>query len=321
MTPGDSSEGFAAGDDDPARPPTRRNRSTSTSSSTCSTSRPAKAIRQNQAGFGNALAGRGPQLNEAYRRPAPAGRQRPAGAADDRRTRAPTSPASGGRSRTSRRRSPRWPRRRPASSSPSTAPSPPSPASPAPTSRKRSRKARARSTRSTPTCRRCARSSADSARFFTALKPGAKALGETSPIDRRSAPRRRPGAQRLAGPQQPAAADRGSAGRLPERPGRLQRPRPADRHQRPAEAGAAVHRPGPDHLQLPDPRLPATSPTPTARATARATGSTSSPSSRPKGPTARAAPSSAPANGPDRANHLHFNPYPEHRRAGPAQRL
>ena len=56
----------------------------------------------------------------------------------------------------------------------------------------------------------------DSARFFTALQAGAKALAETSPIDRRSAARRDPGAERLAGAQQPAAADRRSAGRLPE---------------------------------------------------------------------------------------------------------
>ena len=42
------------------------NRSTSTSSSTCSTRKTRAAIRVNEAGFGNALAGRGPQLNEAF---------------------------------------------------------------------------------------------------------------------------------------------------------------------------------------------------------------------------------------------------------------
>ena len=96
-------------------------------------------------------------------------------------TRAPTSAASGKRWRTSPPPSPRSPRRRRACSSPSTAPSPPSPASRGPSSRKRSSKVRRRSTRVTadlPALRPFFR---DSGRFFTAFKPGARALGETSP--------------------------------------------------------------------------------------------------------------------------------------------
>ena len=118
----------------------------------------------------------------SVRRPAAARRPRAAGAAHARRARAPTSPASGARSRTSRRRSPRSPRRRPASSSPSTAPSPPSPASPVPTSRKRSKRAPRPWTPPTPTCPPLRPFFHDSARFFTALKPGAHALAETSPM-------------------------------------------------------------------------------------------------------------------------------------------
>ena len=71
----------------------------------------------------------------------------------------------------------------------------------------------------------------DSERFFTALKPGAKALGETSPVIAESLHAGFPALNASPGAQQPAAADRGSAARLPGRAGRLQRPRPADRHQ------------------------------------------------------------------------------------------
>ena len=51
---------------DPDRRRRAPNRSTSTNSSACSTKRPATAIRKNEAGFGNAFAGRGPQLNAAF---------------------------------------------------------------------------------------------------------------------------------------------------------------------------------------------------------------------------------------------------------------
>ena len=154
ITPGNSSKGFAAGETIPASSAhpepvdidqffdmfdekTRVTRSAS-----------------NLAGFGNALAGRGPQLNEAIGALRRLVRTASRCCARSLRQ-APTSAASGGRSRTSRPPSPRSPRRRPASSSPSTAPSPPSPASPVPSSRKRSPRALRRSTPPTPTCRCC----------------------------------------------------------------------------------------------------------------------------------------------------------------------
>ena len=137
---------------------------------------------RNQAGFGNALAGRGPQLNAAFGSPA---RSWPKAAS--RRSRNLVAPSTdfGGFWRaleaSQRHRRPgRREQRRP-SSSPSTAPSPPSPASRGPTSRKRSRRARRPSTPRSKTCRRCDPScttpNASSPRF----KPGAKALADTSP--------------------------------------------------------------------------------------------------------------------------------------------
>ena len=129
---------------------------------------------------------------------------------------------------------------------------------------------------------------------------------------RRSPTRRGAGAERLAGPQQPAAADGPGAGRLPECSWGLQRPRPADRHQRIVEAGAEVHRPGADqcnYVSLAFQNL------------ALSTGGGNDDGNwlnfisftPPEGPNSEGGPSSAPANGPGeayRANHLHFNPYP-----------
>ena len=63
----------------------------------------------------------------------------------------------------------------------------------------------------------------DTARFFTALRPGAKALAGNLADHRRIAARRHPGAERLAGPQQPAAADRRGAARVPAVGRRLHR--------------------------------------------------------------------------------------------------
>ena len=160
-----------------------RNRSTSTSSSACSTSATRDAIRQNLAGFGNALAGRGPQLNEAFgalRRPVVNGQ--PA-AGDDRRPAAPTSPASGGRWRPSRRRSPRSPRRSASlfvGARPDLRRLRPRLAALHPgNDREGSRRPW---TRPTPTCPSSTRSCATPAASSPLCKPGARALGETSPI-------------------------------------------------------------------------------------------------------------------------------------------
>ena len=139
------------------------------------------AIQRNLAGFGNALAGRGPQLNKAIGALRRLRRKRPAGRCATSSRRAPTSAASGGRSRRSRRRSPR-----------------------SPSSRRsmfvaldRTFAAFARVSRpyiqetiskSPPTLDAvnadlpALRPFLDDSRsFFTALQPGAKALAETSP--------------------------------------------------------------------------------------------------------------------------------------------
>ena len=151
----------------------------------------------------------------------------------------------------------------------------------------------------------------DSARFFTALKPGAKALGETSPVIAEALHAGVPALNAspvLNNQLQPTAE---ALVAFQDAPGRLQRPRPPDRHQRTAEAGAEVHRPVADPVQLRHPRLQEPGELQQRRQRARATGSTSSPSSRRKGPNSEGGPSSAPANGPRTSdNHLHFNPYP-----------
>ena len=172
---------------------------------------------QNLAGFGNAFAGRGPQLNEAFGALREPGRKRPAGRCA---TLVAPSTNFGGF----------W--RALEALSATVAPVAETQASlfvaldrtfaafarvsrpfiqetivkgPADPRRGRS-----------PTCRRCAPSSATPARFFTALQ--ARRQG-ARPKPRRSidaaAARRHPGAQRLAGAQRPAAADRRSAARLP----------------------------------------------------------------------------------------------------------
>ena len=278
-----------AGDDDPAHRPTRRNRSTSTSSSTCSTNRPATRSGSNQAGFGNALAGRGPQLNEAF---GALRRLVDSGQPVLRTIVAPSTNFAGF-----------W--RALEDLSATVAPVAETQASLF-VALDRTFAAFARVSRpyiqetiekGPADARRRQRRPAGAAalppRLRTLLhgpeagRPGAcRNLAD----DRRSPARRRAGAQRLAGPQRPAAADRRSAARLPGRARRLQRPRPADRHQRTARAGDQVHRPGPDHLQLPDAHLPQPGQRSPATATASATGSTSSPSSRRPGRTARAAP-------------------------------
>ena len=97
----------------------------------------------------------------------------------------------------------------------------------------------------------------DAGRFFTAFKPGAKALGETSPTINAAlragipALNRSPRLYRQLTPTAEALLD------FQARAGRLQRPRPADRHERSAGALDQVHRPGADDLPVPDADLPA----------------------------------------------------------------
>ncbi len=95
----------------------------------------------------------------------------------------------------------------------------------------------------------------DSARFFTAFAPGAKALADTSPTINAALRAGDPGAQPVAGAVLPARADRRRPARLPGSPRRHRRAQPADRRQRTAEAADPIPRPGPDRLQLPDDRL------------------------------------------------------------------
>ena len=151
----------------------------------------------------------------------------------------------------------------------------------------------------------------DSARFFTALKPGAKALGDTSPVIAEALHAGVPALNASPVLNNQLTADRGSAARLPGSAGRLQRPRPADRHQPAAEARAEVHRAGADRLQLPDARLPEPRQRQQRRQRPGQLAQLRSPSSAAGRPEQRGQPGlGAPANGPNRDNHLHFNPYP-----------
>ena len=149
----------------------------------------------------------------------------------------------------------------------------------------------------------------DSARFFTALQPGAKALAETSPTIDAALRAGIPALNRspaLFAQLEPTAE---ALLAFQEAPGRLQRPRPPDRHQRTAGAGDPVPRPGADRLQLPDARLPQ----PGRRVQRNQRRRQLAGRDRLRGAgraERRGRPASAPANGPEDENHLHFNPYP-----------
>ena len=183
-----------------------------------------------------------------------------------------------------------------ASSSPSTAPSPPSPGSPAPTSRKRSPRA---PRPSTPRPRPAGVGPSSILRALLhrlqARRRGARRLLADRSTRRG---RRHPGAQRLAGVQRPARADRRRAARLPGSPGRLQRPRPPDRHQRAPRTRRSGSSPRRRPPATTSPWPSATSPTRSAKATARRTGPAPSPSSRRGARTPRAAPPPPPPTAP-----------------------
>ena len=278
---------------------------------------------QNLAGFGNAFAGRGPQLNEAFGALRAAGRKRPAGPAHagrpEHRLRRLLARAGGplGDGRAGRRDAGR------ASSSPSTAPSPPSPASPGPYIQETIEKGPPTLDAAIADLPALRPFLHDSARFFTALQPGAQRPGRNLADDRRIAARRRPGAQRARRCSTP------SCSRPPKRCSPSRKPPGVfngldlliDTNEL-LEPGTPVHRPGADHLQL-------------RRRSPSATSSTRQRSgneqrqlaerhrlrSRRAGPNARAGPPPAPANGPERDNHLHFNPYPNTACPGPAARV
>ena len=162
----------------------------------------------------------------------------------------------------------------------------------------------------------------DSERFFTALEPGRQGARRNLADDRRRAARRHPGAQPLADPQRPAAADRRRAARLPAVARRLQRPRPADRHQRTARRRRSGSSPRPRPPATTSASPSATSPAPPAKTTASAAGSTRSPSSRRTGPTPRAAqPRRPPTAAPQIAQPPPLQPLPEHRFARAAERV
>ncbi len=155
-------------------------------------------------------------------------------------------------------------------------------------------------------------------RFFTAFQPGAAALAKNLADDRRRRARRRPGPQRLPTLNAQLVPTAEALLAFQNAPGVFNgldllidtnnTPRPGDR----------VHRPGADHLQLPDPRLQE----PRQRRPAKRNGLGNwldfISSSHRKGPTAEGAPASAPANGPAVRKPPPLQPVPEHRIAGPA---
>ena len=200
------------------------------------------AIRQNEAGFGNALAGRGPQLNAAFgtlrklAESAEATAPQP-GLALDRLRRLLAGAGGLQRHRRPGRRDQRHPLRRPRPDLRRLRPRLPAlhpgndlegPARP--------------STPRSKTCRSIDPFLQSSERFFTAFKPGAKALAESSPILNAAEVAGIPvlKASPIFDAQLEPTADALLA--FQEAPGRLQRPRPADRHQRSPQPGDQVHR-------------------------------------------------------------------------------
>ena len=248
-------------------PPPAPNRSTSTSSSTCSTNRPAKAIRQNLAGFGNALAGRGPQLNEAI---GALRRLVESGQPVLRTIVAPSTNFAGF-----------W--RALEDLSATVAPVAETQASLF-VALDRTFAAFARVSRpfiqetiaKGPPTLDAANADLpalrpflhDSERFFTALKPGAKALAETSPTIAAALHAGVPvlNASPVLNAQLPPTAEALLA--FQDAPGVFNGLDLLIDTNELLEPGARVHRPGPDHLQLRSPSPSATWPTPAAKATA-----------------------------------------------------
>ena len=169
-------------------------------------------------------------------------------------------------------------------------------------------------------------------RFRTLLRraaPGAKVLGETSPTIAAALRAGIPALNRspVLNAQLPPTADALLAFQQLDR--RLQRARPADRHQRTAGPRDQVHRARADHLQLPQHHLPQSRQRFREKTTGSAVGSTRSPSSRRKARTTRRASAPHANGGPDRPTGPFstrpqsppHQPLPEYGFAGPAGRV
>ena len=215
------------------------------------------AIQTNLLEFGNALAGRGVDLNDGDRRAQAPGPGADAGDEQPRPTRTPGSATSSPRSRRPRPRSRRSPRSRASSSPTSTRPSRPSPGSPARTSRRRSpgrRRSRADSDRHPADDPPVPRQHREALRRAAPRlpRPGARTprTSGAATVEGIKALGTRPGLQRAARPDRPGAAQPLERRRRP--PGH-QRPDPV---QPDPGAAALLHHPGPVGLQLRDAALP-----------------------------------------------------------------
>ena len=255
IVPGDSTRGLKAGETIPlaaARPePVDIDQFFSTFNK-----KTRVAIQRSQAGFGNALAGRGPQFNSAIGALRETGRKQPAGAAGDCRAEHQLRRLLAGVGGPHR---PPWPRSPRQNASVFVA-------------LDRTFAAFARVSRpyiqetiskgpptldaaieDLPAMRPFFR---DSERFFTALQPGARALGQTSPTIDAALRAGIPALNRSPALYAQLDAHRGSAACLPELPRCLQRPRPVHRRQRTARRPRSdSSRPAQTDLQLPDARL------------------------------------------------------------------
>ena len=160
------------------------------------------------------------------------------------------------RSRRSRRRSPRWPSSRRACSSSSTRPSPPSPTSPPPTSQETIEKGPPTLETVNAGLPQINPFLHDTARFFTALQPGAKALPETSPVIAESLHAGVPAlnASPVLNNQLLPTAEALLA--FQEAEGDDDRPAAAHRPEQEPRTAAPLHHPGADDLQLLHAHLP-----------------------------------------------------------------
>ena len=174
--------------------------------------------------------------------------------------------------------------------------------------------------------RRPSRPAAVPARLRTVLHrlpAGGEGARRNLADDRRGGARRHPGAARIAGLRRPARADRQGPGRLPGSAGRLQRPRPADRHQRSPRTRRSSSSRRRRRPATTSPSPSATWPAPSTKATARPPGSAAISFQPPGGPNSEGLSGLGPRQRrrPNSSlNHLHYNPYPNTASPGPADR-
>ena len=202
---GDSDEGYQAGRDDPDLARAPRAGRDRPGAEHLRRADPDRRSSANLFEFGNALAGRGPALNEALGKLPERARVPAAGDGEPRRPPTPTSRGSFRRSRRPPPRSPRSPRPRRSCSSRSTPPSPRSqqvarPVHPGDDLRDAADPRRGRP-QALPVMRPFL---AHSATLFTELQPGVKTLAETAAGARLGDRDGDPGAARHAGAQPPA---------------------------------------------------------------------------------------------------------------------